>query len=69
MPQSLTTAEASAEYGLHVRKLQRLCVSGQLKAKSVGGSFVITRASLDKYVAAKADRLSRRGRKPGRKAR
>lgn len=62
--EQLSTTEASERSGISIRTLQYACAQGEIKAKRWAGRLVINARSLDKYVAAKADRLSRRGRKP-----
>jgi hypothetical protein len=64
IPHSLiTVAEAAEMHNISISALQKACASGELKAEKRARALFINRRSLDKYVATKTDRLSRRGRK------
>jgi excisionase family DNA binding protein len=54
------TAEAAARLGISARRVQGLIASGQLRAESIGGRYLIDEDSLDLL----ADRVRRRGVRP-----
>ncbi|HKB40329.1 MAG TPA: excisionase family DNA-binding protein [Gemmataceae bacterium] len=50
MPDTLTTAEAAAALGLHVRVVQKLAAAGELTiARVVGRSFLLDARSVRRY--------------------
>jgi excisionase family DNA binding protein len=53
-------AEAAARLGLSARRVHGLIASGQLRAQSIGGRYLIDEESLDRL----ADRARRRGVRP-----